>query len=188
QELDRKAAQYGTKAFNNAPIPFIALFDNCTNGFDTNLVERSRLLDQFARQVHNATLDGGRAFYAVPPGQVAAPMELPQALASAEDRVEIRGRSVRPNVGPLAIHLKNVLSALQEGEAMTVGEFAEAFRSSGSADPSDVLPSAPYETRAALRQGVASAELIPMRSSVRGKVERIAASKAGPVRCCSRID
>lgn len=188
QKLDRKSAGYGPQPFDNAPIPFVVLFDNCTNGFEANLVERNVLLDQFARQVHSATLDGGRAFYAVPPGEVAAPMELPEALASPGDRVEVRGRSVRPNVGPLAIHLKNVLSASGNGGAMTVEEFASAFRSSGADDPDDSLPGAPYETPAALRPGVATAEFIPARSSVRGEVERVAASSADPVRCCRSID
>ena len=188
QDLDQKAAGYGPKPFNNAPIPFVVLFDNCTNGFEANLVEPNPLLDLFTRQVNSATLDGGRAFYAVPPGEMAAPMELPEALASPGDRVEIRGRSVRPNVGPLAIHLKNVLSMSGNGGAMTVDEFASAFRSSGADDPDNVLPDAPYEAREALRPGVAAAEFIPARSSARGEVERIGASMADPVSCCQRID
>lgn len=188
QELDRKATGYGPKPFNNAPIPFVVLFDNCTNGFEANLVESNPLLDLFTRQVNSATLDGGRAFYAVPPGEVAAPMELPEALASPGDRVEIRGHSVRPNVGPLAIHLRNVLSVSGNGGAMTVDEFASAFRASGANDPDDVLPAAPYETRAALRPGVATAEFIPVRSSVTGELEHVRASSADPVRCCQRIN
>ncbi len=188
RELDRKASGYGPKAFDNAPIPFVVLFDNCTNGFEANLVQPNPLLDQFTRQVHNATLDGGRAFYAVPPGEAAAPMELPEALASPADRVEIRGRSVRPNVGPLAIHLKNVLTASGNGGALSFDEFASAFRSSGAEDPDDVLPSIPYETRAALRPGVATAEFIPAGSSDRGEVERVTASSAVSVRCCRMID
>ncbi|MGI9505081.1 MAG: hypothetical protein ACR2RE_18710 [Geminicoccaceae bacterium] len=186
-ELDRKKRGYGTTPFNNAPIPFVLLIDNCTGGFDYNLVEPNAYLDGFVDQVYDATLDAGRAFYAVKPGYTATTQELPIELASEADMVKsIRGDPVTPYVGPLAIHLKNVLASKDAGRPMSLLEFADRFASSGTQNSDTALPEPPFSVDATLREDVATVEFLPAADRTDGTHQVVAPTGLSTISCCSQ--
>ena len=192
QKLDREFARrsntYGTAPFDNAPVPFVLLMDNCTDGVDYTLVKPNPTLDLFGNATNTATLDGGRAFYAVKPGQVATTLELPKILSTEADLIPgIGGRRVRPIVGPLAVHLRNILSK-RGHQSMTLGAFSQRLSESGRDTPEYLLPEPAFQVRASLRKDVASVDFIPKAGHHKTEVVTMAPTGTTQVSCCVNID
>ena len=191
QELDRRSSTYGSAPFNNAPVPFVVLMDNCTAGFDYRLSGGNDFFDLLAGQMYAATLNVGRAIYAVPPGQYATTRALPDTLERPDDRVAgPSGAGILPSVGPLAIHLRNVLKSHDGASAMTLQEFSRRILHSPSLYPTDDLPEAPFHPDALLRPDVASTWFIPSQPGKHsGIVNRIEPSlNRAPSLCCRNIN
>lgn len=193
QEIDRQSSGYGSRPFDNAPIPFVVLLDNCSGGVATNLSNSNSILQALRTEVYGATLDVGRVFYAVEPGKLAAPLALPIDLTDPGDKVELAGALRSPNVGPLAVHLKNVLQNRDYSRPMSLRQFANSFASSGTKNADDELPKSPYTPLSdlgfdPLRNDVADVDFIPVLTGEVGVYDNYEAQGGKTVRCCERLD
>ncbi|MEW7009932.1 hypothetical protein [Lentilitoribacter sp. EG35] len=178
--LNQKAASYGAAPFDNAPIPFVLLLDNCNDGFRYELVQSNPVMQLMVNAQYSATLDAGRAYYAAKPGEMANTMFIPSDLLK-EEYEDKNGLS--PSVGPLAIHLARVLHNKNPNEAMSLRSF-DAEMLSRNIDNSNEYPDPVFAVSTPLREDVADVDFIPTKRQ-RMKIWQTApATGTQKVECC----
>lgn len=182
--LDRKAASYGSAPFDNAPIPFLVLFDNCNDGFVTDLVASNPLLNLMVQTQNQASLEFGRAIYAIQPGQIARPRLLPSHLASDEYKYDRNGTLTTPSVGPLAIHLGQALSQRDEEKPLSLAKLEKELINANREPSISKYMNPPYTVNATLRSDVGSVDFIPAQKRLMDKPQIWKATGNRPVSCC----
>lgn len=183
EELDRADRISG----DNAAIPFALALDNCNNGFKPDRIESNFIMTGLVALMYGPTLHHGRAFFAAKSGDIATTKLLPYRLAREDDYVREEGTARLPVVGPMAIHIVNVLRSRGDGEPLSLSEFTSRLGASGR-DGSDGFPPPPFIPQALLRSSVGAAEFIPAKGSPDGELE-VVEPTGGRVRlCCERID
>lgn len=162
RRLAESRAQLGSRAVDNAPVPFLLLLDNCAFGVATDLVEANPFLDGLTKQYFRATLDVGVAFQAAPFGMGAPVLPLPLPMTDPEDLIAgVNGNLIPPWVGPLAVHLKSVLAERDSSQAMTLEVLSGALGRAGSDLPENGLPSSPTQLPSYLRPDVGRIMFLP---------------------------
>ncbi len=178
--LQQKSASYGSAPFDNAPIPFVVLLDNCTDGFQYELVHPNPIMNLMVQAQYNATLDVGRAYYAIQPGQSVTTRILPADLVPHKYKEE---NALSPFVGPLAIHLARILHNRDPDKPMTLHAFNSAMLSDEMQN-SENYPDLAFAAPARLRDDVADVEFLPTKVRRMDKWDEPVATGHGRVNCC----
>lgn len=178
--LNQKSTSYGNAPFDNAPIPFVVLLDNCYDGFQYELVQPNPVMNLLVQAQYNATLDVGRAYYATQPGQSVATRILPDGLMKDEYKDE---NSLAPFIGPLAIHLARAMHNRDPDKPMTLRTFDSQILANEMTN-SEEYPSPAFAVSAPLREDVAEVDFLPTKKQRMKNWDVMPATGRNKVECC----
>ncbi|WAP68323.1 hypothetical protein [Jiella pelagia] len=155
----------GAPLEGNAPVPFMVLFDNCSNQIDQNLFIDGSIILPFMQSSFRDLLNEGLAFYAAAPGESATTVDAPQPLPPGAAGVYSEGK-----IGPVARRLLEILR--DNVGPLTMSSLVQTFERSTAYDSGSPPSWAPFSHQQSLRADVREVELIPpFGRNARGTIE-----------------